>query len=289
MGAALATPAGRLELESGQLRMAVRADLGGAIAGLWYGGSPVLRSTEPELLRGPRESACFPLVPYSNRLAFRRFEWQGRTHRTLTNFDGSPHSLHGVGWLRPWEVAARSREKLELAYRHEPDEHWPFAFEARQAFVLAPQGLCAELTLMNTDVADQPAGLGWHPYFPNRPGSRLLIDVNARWECDELQIPTLRVGHAGIDAEVAQLALDHCFEGWRGPALICSDQFVLRLDSNLRYVVVFTPARQGHFCVEPVSHVNDAIHFSDPAAHGLHCLRPGQSISARMTLDVEAL
>lgn len=281
--------ADRLELRSGELRLAVRADLGGAIAGLWRNGTPVLRSTEPELLQGPRQSACFPLVPYSNRLAYRRFAWQGRRHCTLPNFNGSPHSLHGVGWLRPWQVVSRTPGQLELAYRHIPDEHWPFAFEARQELVLQPWGLRAGLSLMNTGEGDQPAGLGWHPYFPRRAGSRLLIDVNKRWESDALQIPTRRVAQPGIDAEVAQLSLDHCFEGWHGPALIRNDQFVLRLDSNLSYLVVFTPPGQGHFCVEPVSHVNDAINFTNPMAHGLLCLPPGQTIAAQMTLDVEVV
>ena len=41
---------GSFELHAGALRFAVRADLGGAIAGLWHRDTPVLRSTEPALL-----------------------------------------------------------------------------------------------------------------------------------------------------------------------------------------------------------------------------------------------
>ncbi len=39
-----------LELRSGDLRLALRPDLGGSIAGLWLGDVPVLRSTEPDAL-----------------------------------------------------------------------------------------------------------------------------------------------------------------------------------------------------------------------------------------------
>jgi len=285
----LADCAQPLTLQVGDLRLAVRPDLGGSIAGLWHRGTPVLRCAEPELMPTPRQSACFPLVPYSNRLARRRFEWQGRQYATLPNFDGSAHSLHGVGWLRPWQVSAQSADRLELVYRHVPDGHWPFAFEARQTLLLGPRGLRADLELRNTDTVDQPAGLGWHPYFPKRPGSHLQIRVDTRWESDALQIPTHSVPQTAIDADVAQLALDHCFSGWEGPALIRDGHFALRLDSDLRHVVLFTPPGQGHFCVEPVSHVSDAIHFADPAARGLYCLPPGQTVAARMTLDVEAL
>ena len=106
-GATYGTAQGQV-LGAGALRLAVRADLGGSLAGLWHAGIPVLRSVEPGELRGPRQSACFPLVPYSNRLGHRRFTWQGRDHATQPNFEGSPHSLHGVGWQRAWQVAAQS-------------------------------------------------------------------------------------------------------------------------------------------------------------------------------------
>lgn len=88
------------ELRAGALRLALRPDIGGSIAGLWHGDLPVLRSTAPAQLALARSSGCFPLVPYSNRLGYRRFRWKGRDYSTAANFDDSPHSLHGVGWRR---------------------------------------------------------------------------------------------------------------------------------------------------------------------------------------------
>ena len=38
------------ELRAGALRLAVRADLGGSVAGLWHGDTPILRSSEPAQL-----------------------------------------------------------------------------------------------------------------------------------------------------------------------------------------------------------------------------------------------
>ena len=66
-----------IELQAGALRLALRPDLGGCVAGLWHADRPVLHSFEPEALTGSRPSACFPLVPYSNRIGRRRFHWQG--------------------------------------------------------------------------------------------------------------------------------------------------------------------------------------------------------------------
>src|SRR5690606_32111180 len=92
----------QLELHTGPVRLALRPDLGAAIAGLWYDDTPVLRSRAPEELAHVRDSGGFALVPYSNRQGWRRFHWLGEAYQTAANFDGSPHSLHGLAWQRPW-------------------------------------------------------------------------------------------------------------------------------------------------------------------------------------------
>ena len=74
--------------------------------------------------RGP--SGCYPLVPYSNRLGYRRFRFKGKDYQTAPNFDDNPHSVHGVGWKRPWEIVSNGATEAVLRYRHEADEHWPF-------------------------------------------------------------------------------------------------------------------------------------------------------------------
>ena len=94
---------------------------------------------------------------------------------------------------------------------------------------------------------------------------------------------------SGIDSDVAHLDFDNCFEGWTGPARIRDEKFSLQLTSSLLYLVVYTPQNKDYFCVEPVSHVSNAIHMADPAAHGLRTLQPGERIEASMLLDVTVL
>lgn len=291
MSASPSTPAscaaqGAVELQAGSLRLALRADLGGSIAGLWLGDLPVMRSTPPEQLATARQSACYPLVPYSNRLAFRRFRWLGRDYTTEPNFDDNPHSVHGVGWLRSWEVMSRSETDAVLRYRHAPDGHWPFAFEAQQFFSLTPDSLAVRMVITNTADMAQPVGLGWHPYFPRRERSQLHAEVSDRWEPDATELPARKVAQPGIDGEVASLGFDHCFDGWTGPALIRDEKLSLRLTASLMHLVVYTPKDKPYFCVEPVSHVSNAIHMSDPAAHGLRTLQPAEAVEASMTLEV---
>ena len=277
------------ELHAGALRLALRPDLGGCIAGFWHRDTPILRSTEPALLTASRAAACYPLLPYSNRLAYRKFRWKGHDYTTQPNFDDNPHSVHGVGWQRPWEIVSSSVLEVVLRLRHAGDADWPFAFEATQYFNLTPQALTAQLVFSNTADVAQPVGLGWHPYFPKRARSRLHIELSDRWDPDAAQLPVRKVAQPGIDSDVSHLDYDNCFEGWRGPARIRDEKFSLQLTSSLPYLVVYTPQNKDYFCVEPVSHVSNAIHMADPAAHGLRTLQPGESFEASMLLDVTVL
>lgn len=276
-----------LELRAGDLRLALRPDLGGAIAGLWRGELPVLRSIEPGALDSARAGACYPLAPYSNRLGYRRFRWLGREYTTAANFDDSPHSVHGVAWQRAWTVVSSSDTDAELRYVHAPDEGWPFAFELRQRFVLSPGALEVHLAFGNTAPHPQPVGLGWHPYFPKRPHSRLHIELSDRWDSDATGLPTRRVPQPGIDGDVAHQGFDNCFEGWRGAARIRDDKLSMRLTASGPYLVVYTPDAKPYYCVEPVSHVSNAIHMADPAAHGLRTVAAGATFDAWMKLEVD--
>ena len=228
-------------------------------------------------------------MPYSNRLAYRRFRWKGVDYSTEPNFDDSPHSLHGVGWRRPWEIVSSSALDVVLRYRHEGDADWPFAFEARQYFTLTPEAMRVQMVFDNLAQIAQPVGLGWHPYFPKRARSRLHIEFDSRWDSDAAQLPVRKVAQSGIDSDVMHLDYDNCFDGWRGTARIRDEKMSLQLSSSLDRLVVYTPQQRDYYCVEPVSHVSNAIHMADPLAQGLRSVAPGESTEAWMQIDVGVL
>jgi aldose 1-epimerase len=187
-------------------------------------------------------------------------------------------------------MESSSADQAVLDLQHAGDADWPFAFEARQSFALEPGALHVRLSITNTAAQPAPVGLGWHPYFPKRARSRLHIELTDRWESDATtELPTRRVPQPGIDGDVAHLRFDHCFEGWQGPARLRDERLSLRLTSSLPYLVVFTPAERDYYCVEPVSHVSNAIHMSDPATHGLRTLAPGERFEAWMRLEIGAV
>ena len=252
--------------------------------------TPILRSTEPAQLASAREAAMFPLVPYSNRLGYRRFRWRGqrlhdaRQRPTTRRIRCTASAGSGRG-----AIVSSSALEVVLELRHAGDADWPFAFTARQYFALDAASFSARLQLTNDAEVEQPVGLGWHPYFVKRPRSRLHVELSHRWDADATLLPTRKVAQHGIDSDLSHLDFDNCFEGWRGPARIRDERFSLQLASSLAYLVVYTPPERDYFCVEPVSHVSNAIHMAEPAAHGLVALAPGATLDAWMKLDVGVL
>jgi aldose 1-epimerase len=183
-------------------------------------------------------------------------------------------------------VVASSAVDVGLRYRHEADAHWPFPFEVSQHFTLAPSTLRVQLQFTNLADIAQPVGLGWHPYFPKRARSRLHVELSDRWDSDAVQLPVRKLAQPGIDSDIAHLDFDNCFEGWAGPARIRDEKMALQMTSSMHRLVVYTPREKDYFCVEPVSHVSNAIHMADPAAHGLHGVAPGETVDEWMQLDI---
>jgi len=276
----------------------LRPDLGGCIAGLWLGGVPILRSTPGDELHSVRASGCYPLVPFSNRIAQVKLVWNGTSHPLVRNFNDEPHAIHGVGWQRPWTVLDQSDNTALLSYEHRPDSHWPFAFDVSQAFALQGHSLQVSLSITNQSAQVAPVGLGWHPYFVKRPGSHLRFAATGVWEMGEDKLPTVRRAAPGLDSDCQALRIDNCFDGWDGQAHLTDTLLHTRIEANLQHLVVYTHADLDMVAIEPVSHVNNALHLSSHSASqrrgvdqadplGLRVALPGESFGVQMTISTQ--
>lgn len=274
-----------IELKNGDWTLSVAPGLGGSVLGLWNGSLPVLRPAAHGVQHAG-DTAAYPLLPYSNRIGLGQMTWQGHTYRLRNGFDAGPHALHGVGFMRAWKVLERGPTSLRLACSHAPDDHWPFAFEAEQRFELLGDGLSLAISARNVDHRTQPMGLGWHPYFVRRARSTLAIAVDTQWLAGPDLLPTGAQAVDGLQGPVSDLRLDHCFGGAARVAEIRDDRMSVALEADSRYWVVYTPTGADFFCVEPVTHVNNAVQMDDPAPHGLVALAPGATLSQQVRCQV---
>lgn len=281
-----------LQLACASFRCELAPALGGAIAGLWLDDIAVLRSTPAQALTSARQAGSYPLVPFSNRIGHATLKWAGTRHPLVQTKGDEPHAIHGVGWQRPWAVLQADAQSALLAYEHQADAAWPFAFDTSQAFRLSANELTLTLSVTNQSGAAAPFGLGWHPYFVKRERSRVSFEATGRWEMNTEKLPTHHAPASGLDADCTFLDVDHCFDGWSGVAHLRDELLHTRISANLSRLVVFTHASRNFVAIEPVSHVNNALNLmascNTPAdALGVRVLQSGESMSAVMSIQVE--
>lgn len=272
-----------LELRNADWRLCIQPALGGSVVGLWLGDTPVLRPAPTDATHAG-QSAAYPLVPYSNRIGQGQMHWDGQNYSLTNGFNDEPHALHGVGCLRAWSVEFLSADTLHLRLVHQPDAFWPFAFVAEQRFTLQEDGLRLTLSACNTDHRTQPMGLGWHPYFLRRPLATLDLPVHTQWQAHADLLPRTPQAVDGLHGTVADMQLDHCFEGPDRMAQMSDSELRLTLHADSGYWVVYTPQDSSFYCVEPVTHLNNAVQQDNPLQHGLVALAPGQWLQQVVTL-----
>ena len=79
-------------LRAGDLSLTLAPDLGGSVLAFTRLGKDLLRPTPPGAA-DVLEAACFPLVPYANRIAEGRFTFGGRSASLAPNMAGQAHPL----------------------------------------------------------------------------------------------------------------------------------------------------------------------------------------------------
>jgi aldose 1-epimerase len=291
-----------LSLRSHNSSLVLAPEIGGAIVGWSFGATSLLRRPQPDAIMwgDVRGLGCFPLIPFSNRIGRRGFRWDGRDYGLAPNFGDHPHCIHGIGWHSRWTVSAVSAASATLTLHHDAAgqraHRWPFAFMAAQRFMLLADRLQVTLSLTNLHPGPAPGGLGLHPYFPGASQASLQFAAAQVWQNGQDMLPMRCIAvppdwdHSS-GKQIGGVALDNCFSGWDGAAHITwgADQPGLSIEAEgvFRQLIVFTPSAHDFFCVEPVSHVTDAINWidADPAL-GMQILQPNETLQGAVTFRV---
>ena len=184
------------------------------------GGIPLMRAPAATAVRVAAQSACFPLVPFGNRVGGNRFAYEGVTYALAPNMDWDEHYLHGDGWTTEWRVAERAHSRARMVMRHD-DAGTPYSYEAAQSFALDGSTLTLSLEVVNWGAKALPFGLGWHPYFPLTASTTLRAPASALWLEGADWLPTERAPiPADLDftsaRELPRRWVNHGFEGWNG-------------------------------------------------------------------------
>lgn len=243
----------------------------------------------------PLDMACFPLVPFSNRIGYAQFVFAGQLHTLPCNFPPEPHMIHGHGWHVSWSVSDRLEDQATLSFRHDATA-WPWCYTASETFWLRDDGLEMMLSLTNDSTSLMVAGFGLHPFFPKPSGTALTASLGHVWENDEWKLPSRRIPlpeawdfNAG--RVINNIAIDNCFGDWSGEARIdwpSGLSLAIEADRVFGNLVIYNPPHEDFFCVEPASHANDAVNLRARGFTntGLRVLFPGERMAGRIRLRV---
>jgi aldose 1-epimerase len=287
-----------LTLSSDILELQLSPSIGGAISNFaWLGGGrrrAILRQSHTPL-RNVLDAACFPLVPFVNRIRGGCFSIRGRQVRLSPNMAGDPSPLHGQGWTSPWRIESSGGAEAVLAFDHRSAE-WPWRYQARELFRLDGNALHLRLTCRNASDEPMPCGLGFHPYFPCGSGTRIQTEVGEVWTVDEQVLPVARMPAEGryaiADDPVCGRGLDNGYGDWSGRTILTDPDWPFEVElssAQARYFQLYSPDPGGIFVAEPVTHANAALNEpeEDWARLGIRLLEPGEEMVLDARIAVE--
>ncbi|HEX5634471.1 MAG TPA: aldose 1-epimerase [Gemmatimonadales bacterium] len=288
-----------LWLEHAHQRLGLLPALGGSAAA-WQAERPQGRVDLWRRWDGARADpytfASFPLVPWSNRISGGGFDHAGRFHAVAPNRAGEPYPIHGDGWLQRWQARREGADTVVMTLESDRFGGNPYRYRALQRLRLLDGGLDQDLEVTHLGDAPLPYGLGQHPYFPRRPGTRLRAPVSGVWLSGPDALPT---GHAETlppgwdlcDTEATGSFVDNAFTGWSGAAHVDWPGEKMRLTLRVPgwatgwgarggCCLLYRPPHGDAIAFEPITHPIDAFHL--PGRPGLVVLERGQRLALRV-------
>lgn len=239
----------------------------------------------------PSALGLYVLVPWSNRISGNGFKFDGVFHPLTANLAGEPCPIHGDGWLSPWCVSSADDRGARL--EREADGPGPYRYSAVLDYALDADGMTIRLVVANRARMALPFGLGFHPWLPRTPGTRLMARAESVWLEDARHLPTECIAVASRPdwdfSSFRPLPIDwinNGFIGWNGRARILWEDRAVTLEVEaqpplLTFILYSPSADASFFCFEPVSHAVNAHNLPPgPEAHGLVALAPGEKLVA---------
>jgi aldose 1-epimerase len=290
-------------LRAGAVEAVVLPEVGGALGEFNYvrpeGKFPLLRPYAPSADSPsgepphPNELACYPLIPWSNRIGHGAFEFNGTTHRVAGTDPKERYPLHGDGWKRPWRVVERSEQAVTLAVMGDIE---PFAYCGSLEYRLVGSALEVRLSVRNAGPVPLPFGLGLHPWFVRTPDVRITATASGILTVGKDLLPiALDPVPEAVDFNrprgLPNRLIDNSFTGWNGRARIdwLEAGMALEIGTNpaLHFYQVYAPPGRPYFCFEPISHPADAFNFPAPDVRpGLVVLAPEETYAIAVTFGV---
>jgi aldose 1-epimerase len=289
----------QFEITLGEQRATI-VEVGGGVRAYSVGGRDVL---EPYALEAMCDGAHgSPLIPWPNRLADGRYEFDGASLQVALTEPPRHNAIHGLLRWRAWRAVERKPEMVVMGIRLYPLSGYPFALDVRIGYSLREDGLHVTTTATNIGARTCPFGAGQHPYLAPAPGAliddcTLLLPAETRLLTDPLRsLPSGSepvqgtafdfreprvIGEQSVDSPYADLLRGA--DGLASARLDCPDgaRIELWVDGSYPYLELYTgdglapERRRRGLAVEPMTCPPNAFQSGEDVLR----LAPGESFS----------
>ncbi|TMF59962.1 MAG: aldose epimerase [Chloroflexi bacterium] len=292
-------PSGRQYVINHGAQRAVVTEVGGGLRLYTVDGEDVIDGYPEEEMCTVARGA--PLLPWPNRLADGRYEFDGATHQTPLTEPERHNAIHGLTRWLSWTASVTEADRVVMELLLHPQDGYPFTLSLAIEYRLSQRGLAVQTTATNAGSQPLPYGAGHHPYLT--VGTELIDEARLRipalmyLEVNERQIPTgraipvqgsavdflelRRIGSVKLDTAFASLVSDA--DGLSRVLLQAPSgrpSLTLWMDKTYRFVMAFTgdaipqpDRRRRSVSLEPMTCAPNAFRSGD----GLIVLQPGES------------
>jgi aldose 1-epimerase len=245
------------------------------------------------------------LMPWPNRLADGRYEFDGRGHQLPLTEPENRNAIHGLVRWASWRAADRTDERVLMEHVIRPQPGYPFTLGLTIEYTLSDLGLSVRSTATNLGTARCPFGAGAHPYLkldaPTIDSLALHVPAETVLQSDERSLPTGTIPVDGTDFDfrrpraVGAVKLDNCYSQLErdgdGRARIAlhdpsGRSAILWIGKSYGYVMVFSgdalpDVARRSIAVEPMTCPPNAFRSGE----SLITLEPGEAFTAEWGIE----
>ena len=249
------------------------------------------------------KTACFPLVPFCNRINKNKFIYKDKIYELKKNSKLGKYYLHGDGWLNKWKVNKKTKNSIEMQFLKKSSKNTPYEYLSKQKFILLKNKLKIYLTVKNLNDNPLPFGLGLHTYYPMNKLTRLQAKSDTYWLENKNFIPTKIINNSK-KMNFNQLNslpnnwVNNCFNNWNSKAIIYWPEKKMKLkitsSKNCKYFFIFISSnkfeknfKNDYFSFEPMTHAVNAHNLKKQ--NGLIELKKNQILKSIYSFEINML
>ena len=246
---------------------------------------------------GPDTNAGCRLAPFPGRVAYAKFNWNGKDYQLVNNVSWAPHALHGFLQNKEWKFVNFESDSEKCVATFSIDwsgafAGFPFPFRAINKITFTGESYSVESTVTNIGATELPYSEGWHPYYTlgekidnltmELPETDLALLDKADIPTGEFKPDTRFVGGRLINDEFINdcfvLEKEKNFENILAAVELKSDSKSLQIwqkagQEQYNAIQIYTPPDRMSIAIEPMTAEPDILnHHRD-----LIVIRPGES------------